>query len=145
MNVAFNLLPGPFIFQGVDNRQGDCHAAFDIWPGQTNFHNGLECFPGGGINTFDVWSPQLNSFTTIPDRYYALNGNLSQNAINLGISPPADNWRQSIMRINLVCEGQGGSPSSSDILEVTITAIQEGIDAGMVMMPEIHNLSLIHI
>jgi len=141
MNAAFNLLSGPFVFQGLHNGEGPCAGAFDIWPGQTNYHNGTECFPGGGVNTSDVWSPQANGIVTVPDRYYAMNGHLSQNAIEAGIRQPADHWHQNILRANLVCDGQDGSPGPTDILAVAIPAIQEALDAGMVVSPEVHDLT----
>lgn len=139
MNAAFNVLAGPFVFQALDNRQGPCNSAFDIWPGQTNFHNGTECYPGGGVNTFDIWSPQLNGVTTVPDRYYAMNGTLTQSAINAGITQPADHWHQNILRANIICEGAPTPPGPSDIIAATIPAIQEALDAGMVVMADMHS------
>ncbi len=139
MNAAFNVLAGPFIFQALDNRPGPCNSAFDIWPGQNNFQNGTECYPGGGVNTFDVWSPQLNSVTTVPDRYYAMNGTLTQSAINAGITQPADHWHQNILRANIICEGAPTPPGPSDIIAATIPAIQEALDAGMVVMADMHS------
>lgn len=138
MNTAFNLIAAPFVFQGFQGGAGGCVAAFD-----TPASRAAGCvYQGGGVNgTVPVFDPSSGGNTDVPDRYYAINGTLTATAASRGATSPAGHWAQDIIRPTIVCQGAPTPPTSADIINAVIPAVREAIDAGMVVIPEIHDLT----
>ena len=128
MNVAFNTTPFTFVFEGTENGYID----FDL-------DDDSDDKPGGGVNSTDKkWSPRLNKTVAMPDRYYAINGYYSDKAREYAISKPADHWNQNIVRVNTVSNGLNNNPSLEQQLEQLIPAVEEALEAGLVVMVEPH-------
>ncbi len=126
-NVAYNMFDYPYVYQGTDN------GVFDVWltdPGNGGY------YPGGGVSSGRVWDPTSGSQVDLPDRYYAVNGSATP-----GVSQPNDHWNQKFLRVNLVSQGEGGSPNVSDTLATAVPDIYEGINYGVVQMIEAHDLT----
>ena len=138
MNAAANVTDGPFVFEGVQGGGGTCDGAIDIWPNDQN-NNG--CYPGGGLNSRQKFSPQGGGLVQLPDRIYALNGNLTASAQAAGIVQPADDWRQNVVRFTFVCQGAPPPPDEATMISEAIAAIQELVDGGIVVVPEAHDLT----
>ena len=142
MNVAFSTTNFPFVFEGIHGGGGDCNGAVDIWPGNNNVQGGTQCYPGGGINSYDTkFSPQAGSTVSLPDRYYAVNGYLSAAAQAAGITAPADDWSQNLIRVTTLPEGGGSNPTISDQIPHVIAGMYEALQAGIVVMTESHNVT----
>jgi hypothetical protein len=137
MNAAFNLIGGPFVFQGFPNTGTPCDFAFD-----TPASRAAGClYQGGGISgTIPVWDPLSNGNVLLPDRWYAINGYLSATAAARGATAPPDNWRQRLLRATMVAAGASG-PYPLEMGGLAIGCINEGLPSGAVIVPEFHDLT----
>lgn len=136
MNVAVSINmnggnPSPYVFEGLPGT-----GTYDIWapnpiPGTL--------LPGGGVTAGNVWSPENGGIYNLPDRAYALNGTLSAAAQSKGITAPPDHWHQKIMRVTCQPRGDGDNPSPPNSIPQYVAKVQQLIDLGFVVMPEIHN------
>lgn len=136
MNVATSITydggnPGPYVFEGVSN------GTYDIWPGAAN--NGT--WPGGGVTAGLVWSPEGGGPVTLPDRAYALNGTYSAAAQAAGIANPTDHWHQKIMRVTTQPRSGDGAVTPAVSVPKYMANVQQLLDLGFVVMPEIHNMT----
>ncbi len=126
-NAAYNMFDFPYVYQGTDN------GVFDVWLNDSS--NG-GYFPGGGVSSGQVWDPTSSSHVDLPDRYYAINGAATPN-----VAQPNNHWNQRFVRVNLVSQGEGGSPTVSETLTAAIPDVYEGINYGVVQMIEAHDLT----
>lgn len=129
--VAFN-----YVWEGRDNA-----GRVDVWPGEPNIDNGTEVYPGGVVTSANQYDVSTSQTRLIPDRAYALNGQLSQAAANAGITQPPDHWHQKLVRINAVPRGGNSNPNPDQSIPAYMQGAQELIDLGLVVVMPIHNMT----
>ncbi len=136
MNAAINVTTdNPFVFEGADGNE------VDIWPGLPNETAAVTYYPGGGINSYEKYSPVSTSNLNLPDRYYAMNGTLTNGAAAFGVVQPADNWAQTMVRVPLNSEGAGSVPSTETLLPEVKAALTEVVNVGgLIAMPVLFDL-----
>ena len=138
LNAAINAgLKYAYVFEGcpVDNNA----TTIDAWADRDNTLHGRTYYPGGVITSQNRWSEQFGQRFDLPDRLYAINGTLTDQARQFGITPPVDHWQQGIIRATCQTRARSNDPNPDTTHPGYVASINELLDGGLVVMPELHN------
>jgi Cellulase (glycosyl hydrolase family 5) len=86
-------------YPGVQTTGGSYLRYSDVWPGDANIDDGHEVFPGGTMGPGVYFDQSVELWDYLPDRVYAVTGQRSDDAVQLGIQPSEDHWHCKIYRV----------------------------------------------